>query len=236
MRTDHPDGESRARFRASLMAKVPTWYRPSMHLSITAAICLIEACVALAMIRDLRGAELLLIPPALVFLNAFEWFFHRTLMHRRKPWTGIYRRHTLEHHRIYRWGDMGVRQRRELFYVLMPTSTIAAFAVLSWVFALVPWLILGGNAFWLFLLCEALYVLAYELTHLAYHAPDGHWVKRSGIVRALAEHHSRHHEPKLMQKWNFNITLPLADLIFRTMAPKALVDEIRGARRGPGQG
>ena len=34
----------------------------------------------------------------------------------------------------------------------------------------------------------------------------------------LRRHHALHHDPKLMQKWNFNVSLPLWDLVRGTIA------------------
>ena len=71
------------------------------------------------------------------------------------------------------------------------------------------------------------YVIAYEVTHLLYHLPEA-LVGDSRLVRVLKEHHARHHDPRLMQKWNFNVTVPLADWVLKTIAPKRLVDGIKG--------
>ena len=92
--------------------------------------------------------------------------------------------------------------------------------------ALAGWLF-GANVGWLFLLTSGAYVTSYELTHLAYHLPAHSFIGRRAFVRAMREHHARHHDPRLMQKWNFNVTLPLADWIFRTYASRELLDEVR---------
>jgi sterol desaturase/sphingolipid hydroxylase (fatty acid hydroxylase superfamily) len=36
-------------------------------------------------------------------------------------------------------------------------------------------------------------------------------------VRALRRHHAVHHDPELMQRWNFNVTVPLWDLVRGTI-------------------
>ncbi len=40
------------------------------------------------------------------------------------------------------------------------------------------------------------------------------------IIRALRTHHARHHDPRLMQRWNFNVTVPLFDAVMGTIAPR----------------
>jgi sterol desaturase/sphingolipid hydroxylase (fatty acid hydroxylase superfamily) len=47
------------------------------------------------------------------------------------------------------------------------------------------------------------------------------------VLRALREHHARHHIPRLMQRANFNVTIPLCDWLFGTLASS---EEARRAR------
>ena len=39
----------------------------------------------------------------------------------------------------------------------------------------------------------------------------------SRVIGFLRRHHATHHTPELMQKWNFNVTVPLADHVLRTV-------------------
>ncbi len=40
------------------------------------------------------------------------------------------------------------------------------------------------------------------------------------MVSLLRQHHSVHHNPALMSRWNFNITFPICDRIFGTIHPE----------------
>src|SRR5262249_772189 len=60
------------------------------------------------------------------------------------------------------------------------------------------------------------YVVAYEWLHLSYHLPVGHPIGRTRLISLLRGHHARHHTPELMQRWNFNVTVPLADSLLAT--------------------
>jgi len=42
-------------------------------------------------------------------------------------------------------------------------------------------------------------------------------VGRSRLIRWLRRTHAMHHTPELMQKWNFNVTVPLADVVLGTL-------------------
>jgi len=58
----------------------------------------------------------------------------------------------------------------------------------------------------------------YEWLHLSYHLPPESWIGRRALIRILKRHHAIHHEPRLMQRWNFNVTLPLWDRVRGTYA------------------
>ena len=69
----------------------------------------------------------------------------------------------------------------------------------------------------MFVATFAMYVVTYEWLHLAYHLPPDGPIGRLAPVRWLRRHHAAHHRPALMQKWNFNITLPLWDWLRGTI-------------------
>ena len=62
------------------------------------------------------------------------------------------------------------------------------------------------------------YAVSYEWLHLSYHLPHDHPVGRSRLIRGLRRHHAIHHDPRLMQRWNLNVTVPLWDVVMRTVA------------------
>ena len=57
------------------------------------------------------------------------------------------------------------------------------------------------------------YVVSYEWLHLSYHLPQDSFIGRRSIIRLLRQTHALHHDPRLMQRYNFNVTLPLWDLV-----------------------
>ena len=69
----------------------------------------------------------------------------------------------------------------------------------------------------LFLSTCVFYTLSYEWLHLAYHLPADSFIGRRWLVRVLRRQHATHHAPELMQRWNFNVTLPLWDVLRGTL-------------------
>jgi len=217
--------EASEALRQRMLAGIPSWYSPYGHLAGTIGVGVGTLALALAKLGPVRVLELLTIPVAFVFANLVEWWAHKHVMHRRRRVMPVlYDRHTPEHHRVYRYEDMAIRSARELRLVLIPAMGVLGIVLLSAPAALLAGLLANANVGWLFLLSSALYVVGYELTHLCYHLPEHSIVYKIKLVRALREHHARHHMPSLMQNFNFNVTVPLGDLLFGTIAPPERVE------------
>lgn len=210
--------ERRDELRARLVAEIPTFYSPWAHLAFPSLVGIgtIVACVLL--LRDLRPLQLLAVPLSFLVLNAGEWRIHRDLLHKRTPpLTILYDRHTPQHHMVFVTDDMAIRSTREFYLVLIPFYGILAAGVGALPIPLTLWLGFGmRNAALLFMATTMAYVVLYEWLHLAYHAPADSFVGRMKLIARLKRHHAVHHAPELMQKWNFNVTIPLWDWVRRT--------------------
>jgi hypothetical protein len=205
--------DSREAFRQAARAKISPRYSPTLHLLAPAAVGLGLIAGALASLRDVRWWELLLVPFVYVLSNAVEHRAHRVALHRRTPaLTVLYDRHTPVHHRIFVAKDMAIRDRRELAIVLLPWFGIVAIFAMTAPLAVALW-VFERNLACLFVATTMSYVLSYEWLHLSYHLPPTHPIGRLGIVQRLRRHHATHHHPPLMQKWNFNVTVPLWDWV-----------------------
>jgi hypothetical protein len=211
---------SRAALRAELMSRVPRSYSPGLHLLLPALIGIGAAALALSRIRDLRAWQLAFVPAFLVFGNAVEWWVHRRVLHRRtRPVEVFYVRHTPQHHAVYVADDMAIGSWRELKLVLLPAYAILGYLALT--SPLTAAFALAGqpNLAALWVASVVAYLLAYEWLHLAYHLPETSRIGRARAIRALRRHHQLHHAPHLMNRWNFNVTVPLWDWVRGTLHP-----------------
>jgi hypothetical protein len=212
------DPAARDALRARLMAEIPGWYRPGVHLAVPSLFGLAVLAGCFLLVEGLRWWELLVVPVTFVIANINEWRAHKYLLHRRTRWAPVlYDRHTPQHHMIYVTDDMAMRDRREYRLVLIPAYGI----FLIFVFTLIPagalWLLGQRNVACLFLATDVGYVLSYEWLHLGYHLPADSAIGRLGLIQRLRRHHAVHHDPTLMQRWNFNVTVPLWDWVKGTM-------------------
>jgi len=209
--------DERDRMRREALEAQPRWYSPWLHLAFPSLFGLGIAATALAQVRDLRPWQLGFFVFILLLSNATEWRAHRDLLHKRFPPLGaLYDRHTPEHHMIFVRGDMALRHPREFRLVLIPAYGIVAIFLVTAPPAALLWSFGQTNLAALYLAATMLYVVSYELMHLAWHLPETSWIGSLRLVRLLGDHHAIHHDPRLMQRWNFNVTVPLWDLVRRT--------------------
>jgi hypothetical protein len=208
----------RIALKRKVLAELPRWYSPLMHFAFPAIIgtgVVVACCLAL---RNVTLLELLTIPITFVVSNAIEWRAHKHALHKRHPVMPVlFERHTPMHHRLFVEEAMAINDWRELSMVLLPSFGVLA--ILSLQLPLVGLGFLFGlrNVALLFMATSMGYVLLYEWLHLAYHLPDDSFIGRRALIRRLRQHHARHHNPKLMQRWNMNVTLPLFDWVFGTI-------------------
>lgn len=159
----------------------------------------------------------------IVFGSCFEWVLHRYFMH--KPvagWRYPFERHTLVHHRIFR-ADHTYHLVEEKDKHTIPMAwwngpVIVAVCQIPFLVAAVlsrKWGMLCGAA-----VACTLYFAAYEYLHWCMHLPRQRHVERSGIFFRLNGHHLLHH--RYMHK-NFNVVLPLADVLFGTLLLRSRV-------------
>lgn len=209
----------RDQLRAEVVARIPRWYSPWLHLAFPSLVGIAVIVACLASLHHVRPVELWAIFATFLVLNAGEWRIHRDILHKRTPPLSVlYDRHTPEHHMIFVTEDMAIRSTREFYLVLIPAYGIVAAGIGALPIPATLWLGFGlRNPALLFMAVTMAYVVAYEWLHLSYHAPDDSFVGRLALIQRLKRHHAVHHAPELMQKWNFNVTIPLWDWVRRTI-------------------
>jgi sterol desaturase/sphingolipid hydroxylase (fatty acid hydroxylase superfamily) len=229
--------EQRDRLRAAVLANAPRGYSPALHLALPSAFSLAVIAVCLAALREPSPWVWLTVPITWLATNANEWRIHRDLLHRRSRIAPVlYDRHTPEHHVIYVTDDMAIRDPREFHLVLIPAyGLLLIFATVLPLALALAWLA-SPNLALLYVATAMAYATSYEWLHLSYHLREDGPIGRLALVRRLRRHHAIHHDPRLMQRWNFNVTIPLWDLVMGTIVrdrDEALALEAARPREGP---
>ncbi|UHQ54712.1 MULTISPECIES: sterol desaturase family protein [Microbulbifer] len=201
-------------------------YSGWLHLAFTVCATVAVCILCLLQLRAPAWYAWLAVPLTFVYVNLMEYWGHRGPMHhpprgwRRKLLSGVYRRHTLRHHRFFHSDAMAFDGSRDFHAVLFPPVLVVFFLLVTVVPSgiLVAWLG-GANVGWLYAATVLAYFLNYELLHFAYHTREDAWIGRLPGMARLRRLHTWHHDPRLMGQYNFNITYPIGDLLFGTLYP-----------------
>ena len=209
--------ERRAALRRELLAETPRWYVPWVHLFVPSSFGFLAIVVALASIGDLSPWELLTVPAVYLFANAFEWWIHGAALHRRHPLAPVlYDQHTPKHHMLYLTDDMAIRDTREYRLVLIPGYGLMMIFVGQFAVSSGLWWLGFHDVACLYVATAIGYAVSYEWLHFSYHLPHDHPVAKNPIIQRLARHHAIHHDPRVMQRWNMNVTVPITDYVMGT--------------------
>lgn len=213
--------ESRDQLRARLLAG--RFYSPWVHLGITSFTGLGAMALACTWLHEVKWWQVVFGVVLWVLANATEWRIHKTLLHHRTPgFTILYDRHTPQHHVLYLTDDMAIRSWKEFKLVLLPPYAIVLLALgLSPAIAAIYYgwpkplwnEVDQHNLAAIFTLVTMGFIVSYEWLHLSYHLPDEHFISRLSAIKVLKRCHAVHHHPVRMNKWNFNVTVPLWDLV-----------------------
>ncbi len=208
----------REALRAELVARIPWWYSPWVHLAFPSLMGLGLIVLAALFVHDLRWYEAVFGVFIFLVSNASEWRAHRRLLHKRtRPLELIFDRHTPEHHAVYVRDDMEIRSSREFRLILIPAYGIVTIFLATSPVTIALGFLQQWNLSAVFVMVTMFYVVSYEWLHLSYHLPRESFVGRRWLIRQLRRHHATHHHPPLMQTWNFNVSLPLWDVVRGTI-------------------
>ncbi|MDQ5950176.1 MAG: hypothetical protein QG585_118 [Patescibacteria group bacterium] len=162
---------------------------------------------------------LLVLLGAILYTSYFEWVLHKRVMH--KPLWGFrypFKAHAQVHHKLYKadetyhLGDRDwsiaktITMARWNIFVLLPIAGLPWY-ILAWILR-DPWLAAIPT------IVIALYYVTYEYLHWCMHLPKKRRLEKSWAFKALDKHHRLHH---LCMNKNFNVVLPLADLMLGTL-------------------
>ncbi|MBI1317605.1 MAG: fatty acid hydroxylase family protein [Candidatus Hydrogenedens sp.] len=204
-------------YRVAMRDKFPQHYSAAFHFLIPNVLSVTAIATAFSFTQNIQPLEWLMLPGAFLVANLIEWWVHKGPLHHRRPGLEIaFERHTLSHHEYFHDDSMAAAKPRDYYYVLFPVWGIFAIFVPALPIAAAAWFAFSWNAAMLFLATAAFYFIFYEWMHLIYHLPENHPVVRARFMQFLQRHHRLHHNKRLMQKYNFNVTFPIADYLFGT--------------------
>lgn len=155
--------------------------------------------------------------------SVIEWVVHKHFMHSLRFMRTPHDRHAVMHHSERRAPGKFFAKEEELKdYHLFETSFMPILWLLHSPLFFTVYLAFGVAAGLGVAAGTACYVLAYELLHWSIHCPDQFRFRHHGWFLFLIEHHRRHHNRSNI---NYNVVLPIADLMFGTLSYRDVAPE-----------
>jgi hypothetical protein len=205
-------------FRAQYRQAIAGYYRGWLHAGLVFGSGLMGIIFAVRQLHGVTPLTWLILPATLLFANVAEYIAHRYLGHHKSRILPLfYQRHTGDHHSFFDEELFYFENNRDLRVVFFPVYLIYAFIFLLICpvgFVLIS---LGfENAAALFAIGALSGYLLYELLHFSYHIPGNNPFRFIPWWCWLRDLHQYHHRHGAMQHVNFNITLPLVDVLLGT--------------------
>lgn len=198
------------------------------HLAKVLAVAALILAGGLALARDAPAWQWALLPGFWAVANVFEWIMHRVLMHTPLRPRILYINHAIHHHRAFDGAAQEIRSLVDLSVVMMPWYTLVFVFLMASPIAILAALLGGTGLAGIFLVGAVLYFLLYETIHTLHHLAPVQLAKipfgTSAAIAALRRQHHAHHHMQRMTEINFNVTFPLADLLFGTFARPSAED------------
>lgn len=222
--------EAMAKFRANYRHDIDASYNGWLHMLSVLAVGLAVIVFSFSQLASVSVFEILIFPLTLLVVNFAEYYAHRWLGHRKTRYGKLfYSRHTGDHHSFFLEHAMDYQGIRDWRVVLFPVYLIFAFLfglILPGAYVLTEFVSL--NAAYLYAAGGISGYLFYEIMHFSYHIPRGHWAEKIFLVipgwKALRHLHVLHHKREKMGEANFNITLPIFDLLLGTLFWQPMVE------------
>ena len=226
----HENANARRIERTRLLSR---GFRLWRHLCMFGVLAVAGITVGYWLARESRIVDLWIVPFFLLSQNVAEYLIHRLLMHRPSFLRALYQGH-MGHHRAFQYDAMEIAAWSEMGLVMMPWFSIAllfvGMAPIVWVTART----VGPGPAGLLLVTSTFSFVFYEMLHALYHFPSP-VLGRLGLAHSrtfafLSRHHRHHHRLERMRWVNFNISVPLSDLMFGTRETEAAWQAARERR------
>ncbi len=176
--------------------------------------CILSISLGIYYLPHLNFYHFLIIPLFLIISNFVEYFLHKYPMHKfYKISKEVYKKHSGLHHKYFSHDNMDIDNAEDVYHVLTSFKVIFIFMFfiifpISLLFSLV-------NLGTLFFVSGMIYYLIYEITHFSCHSNT--ILLKIPYLKSCKERHQIHHNSKLMRTYNFNVSYPLIDKIFKTL-------------------
>lgn len=209
-------------FRAEYRANINKRYNGWRHMGFVALVGFGVIAYSINQLHQPSLLEACIFPATMLLINFAEYYAHRWLGHRKTRIGKLfYSRHTGDHHSFFLSSHMAYQSTRDWRVVLFPALLIIVF--LLGLITPISYLLgtfFSMNAAYLFTAGALSGYVFYEIMHFSYHVPPGSKTEAFFLLfpgwKQLRHTHVLHHKREIMANRNFNITLPVFDILLGT--------------------
>ena len=165
-------------------------------------------------------AVLLGVLAAFFYCTFLEWFIHRYVMHTNRISKLAFDRHAISHHSERRsLKTFYISPDGEYKYEIGESSFVPILWFMHMPMFIVVWRYVSIPGCIALSIAGLLYLVAYEVLHFYIHAPRNYLFQRTRLFRFYCEYHRLHHHKARV---NYNVVMPLADIILRTFSMESI--------------
>ena len=203
--------------RKTIRQAIPRFYNVYLFFGLTNLIAWGAVTWAFSGLSQVTWWEWLFLPIIFLTLNYGEYYLHQGPMHQASKGSRLlFNRHTRQHHRYFTHETMDIEDSREAYLILFPPWAIIMLLLFASLAGWIVSLFSTDNIALLFFGSLMSYYIIYEWMHLICHLQGKGILAGNSVVTRISSHHTRHHNPAVMTKGNFNFAFPVFDWLFKT--------------------
>lgn len=198
--------------------KVSKYYFGKVHFILNLIFGAVVSYYCFSNVSKFGLAEVSIVFATIILGSLVVYIAHRTILHNTYWFSKFaYKEHTLSHHFYFTDEAIELEEDKDYHRVLFsPIAVIFFLGCIGLPISIVIGKTLGHNLGYISFAMATLYYVAYEVVHTICHLNDAHWVFKLPFTKFLKHHHLLHHNLEYMRKVNFNVVLPIFDIIFGT--------------------
>lgn len=196
-------------------------YNGTFHVSVGFLLFFLFTTLPWPFVREINIFSLLTFILSFIIFTFALYYQHRFPQHKlMRGFKFFYKIHRV-HHSFFDYDHMYVDDQNDNLFILFPISFIISYCLVLFPLFLSPLLLINPDTFFISLSACCFYFFCHEIIHYLGHTKGSSAIYKNKVVAFLCEHHRIHHDRKEEPVVNFNMILPLGDLIFKTFKTKS---------------
>lgn len=192
-------------------------YNGALHTSLSFSLLTVFSVVPWFFLSEVSTLTFFTYIGLFVFCTLVLYYQHRFPQHiPMKGFRFFFKIHRV-HHSFFNYENMYVRNANDNLFILFPVSFILGYCLILFPVVASPfYYFFGLDIFLLAYSSACFYFFCHETIHYLGHTQSSHFIYKNRLISFLREHHRIHHSDREESVTNFNMILPIGDILFET--------------------